>query len=213
VFTGIIQHVGRVVGSAPGPGGRRLRIDVGPLAERLRPGSSLAVDGACLTVSALRGPEADFDVVPETLGRSTLGRLRAGDRVNLEPALPAGAPLDGHLVQGHVDGVAEVVAIDRRGQAHEVRLRAAAELTAQMVPKGSVALAGVSLTLVEVQEAAFSVALVPTTLRETTLGGLRLSDRVNVELDIIGKYVRRAVEGLSDAGGLTMEKLRRTGFA
>jgi len=213
MFTGIIQHVGRVVGSAPDGGGRRLRIDVGPLSERLRAGSSLSVDGACLTVSALRGPEADFDVVSETLRRSTLVRLRAGDRVNLEPAIPAGAPLDGHLVQGHVDGVAEVVAVHRRGQGREVRFRAPTELTAQMVPKGSVAVAGVSLTLVEVRETTFSVALVPTTLRETTLGGLRLSDAVNVELDIIGKYVRRAVEALADAGGLTMERLRRAGFA
>jgi len=212
VFTGIIQHVGRVVRVAATAAGRRLRIDVGPLTERLGPGASLAVDGACLTVADLSGGEAELDVVPETLSRTTLGQLRPGARVNLEPALPAGAALDGHIVQGHVDGVARVARIDR-ARGHLLGLAAGRELTDQMVAKGSVALAGVSLTLVDVAEGRFSVALVPTTLERTTLVSLRISDRLNVELDIVGKYVRRHLESLTGRAAVTVEQLRQAGFA
>ncbi len=212
MFTGIVQHVGEVVAAIPSPAGRRLRIDAGPLAPTLRPGASLAVDGACLTVAGASGRLVELDVVPETLSRTTLGELRPGSSVNLEPALPAGAPLDGHIVQGHVDGVATIARIARGGEGHVLALSAPTELTGQMVVKGSVALAGVSLTLAAVEAGGFSVALVPITLQRTTLGSLRISDRLNVELDIIGKYVRLHLEALA-AGGLTMEKLRRAGFA
>lgn len=211
MFTGIIQHVGEVVELVPAAAAR-LRIDVGPLGPALGAGASLAVDGACLTVVAITGSLADFDVVAETLSRTTLGELRPGGRVNLEPALPAGAPLDGHIVQGHVDGVAEVAAVERGTEGHLLRLSALVELTEQLVVKGSVALAGVSLTLAEVTGGGFCVALVPTTIRRTTLGSFRISDRLNVELDIIGKYVRRHLQVLA-GGGLTAAKLRRAGFA
>jgi riboflavin synthase len=184
---------------------------VGPLAKALSRGSSVAVDGACLTVAEISGARAEFDTVPETLSRTTLGDLRPGSKVNLEAALPSGAPLDGHIVQGHVDGVAQVVRIDRSG-GRALHLAAAAELTDQMVVRGSVALAGVSLTLANLAKGSFSVALVPTTIQRTTLGSLRISDRLNVELDIIGKYVRRHLEALV-GGGVTVEKLRRAGFA
>ncbi len=212
VFTGIVRHVGQVVRVAGSPEGMRLRIDAGPMAAGLGAGASVAVDGACLTVSAVSGTEADFDAVGETLRRTTLGGLTGGESVHLEPALSAGAPLDGHIVQGHVDGVAEVVRIDRGAAGRLLHLAAEAELTRQMVPKGSIALAGVSLTLVEVAGGRFSVALVPTTLARTTLGGLGISDRLNVELDIIGKYVRQYLRTFGDGGGVTVEKLRRAGF-
>ena len=232
MFTGIIRYVGQVVRATPSPAGKRLRIEIGPLAPGpeteapsatnrvwgpLSLGASMAVDGACLTVSAISGSEVEFDVVPETLSRSTLAGLTPGDRVNLEPALAAGDAWDGHIVQGHVDGMAEVARIDRGEAGCTLRLRGPEELTRQMAPKGSVALAGVSLTLAEVAAGEFSVALIPTTLRQTTLGELRVRNRVNVELDIIGKYVRRYLEGLlgegAPASGLTLEKLRRAGFA
>ena len=212
VFTGIIQHVGRVVSVTPEPQGKRLRIDVGPLAAGLREGSSVAVDGVCLTVAGLSAAQVDFDVVPETLARSTLGQLTGGGRVNLEPPLPAGAPLDGHIVQGHVDGLAEVVRMDRGREGHLLQLAGEPQMTRQMVPKGSVALAGVSLTLLDVAEGRFSVTLVPTTLERTTLGGVGVSARLNVELDVIGKYVRRYLQTLADGGGVTVEKLRQAGF-
>lgn len=213
VFTGIIQHIGSVVSVGSSPAGQRLRIDIGPLRQSLAEGASMAVDGVCLTASGFPGRnEADFDVVPETLRRSSLGRLHAGARVNLEKAVPAGGALDGHIVQGHVDGLAELSRIDRSGG--EVRLfcRCDAEVTGQMVPKGSVALSGISLTLADVRDGEFSVAIVPATLERTTLAQARISDMLNVELDIIGKYVCRYLQGMLGPAGVTMEQLRRTGF-
>lgn len=213
MFTGIIRHVGSVLSAVTTPAGKRLRIDVGPLAGRMAHGASVAVDGACLTVSAAAGTAADFDAVPETLSRTTLGGLAGGHKVNLEPALAAGEALDGHIVQGHVDGLAAVERLERQGGAVILRLTAPAELTDEMVAKGSVAVAGVSLTLVDVGPGRFSVALIPTTLELTTLGQLRPGQKVNIELDILGKYVRRYLQAVTgQREGLTMEKLKQAGF-
>lgn len=212
VFTGIIQHVGRVISVGRGDAGKRLRIDVGPLSGRLVVGSSVAVDGACLTAAAIDGPSADFDAVPGTLARTTLDALKTGSLVNLEPALSAGDALDGHIVQGHVDGVCEVVRIDKGAGGHVLTARTEAALIDQMVPKGSVALSGVSLTLASADRERFSVALVPTTLARTTLGDLSPGDRLNLETDVLGKYVRRYLSLLA-GDGLTMDMLRDAGFA
>jgi riboflavin synthase len=220
MFTGIIQHVGRVVAASPRGGGRRLTLDVGPLAEGLEPGASLAVSGACLTARAVRGDRAEFDAVAETISRTTLGTLRAGDRVNLERSLRLGDGLDGHLVQGHVDGIAEVRQIERSGGAggqRLVRFAAPKDLTDLMVPKGSIAVDGVSLTLVEAAEGVFSVALIPETLERTTLGDLAPGRQVNIETDVLGKYVKKFVAATTtpaatDGKGITIEKLRETGF-
>lgn len=191
-----------------------MAIDLGPLADRVSIGASVAVDGACLTVSSITAGPAEFDVVSRTLERTTLGGLVAGSRVNLELPVAAGSPLDGHIVQGHVDGTAELIGINRSGDDVILTLSADDDLTGQMAPRGSVALAGVSLTLADVEAGRFSVALVPTTLERTTLEERRIADRLNVELDIIGKYVRRHLEALADgAGSLTMDKLSRAGFA
>jgi len=213
VFTGIIRHVGVVLDNRPAPGGRRLKIDLGPLAEGLGPGGSVAVAGACLTATAVEGATAAFDVVAETLSATTLGLMRSGAKVNLETALALDQALDGHLVQGHVDGVAEVRAIRRAGE-HVVEFAAPARLTAEMVPKGSIAVDGVSLTLTAVADDRFSVALIAATLERTTLGDLAAGDKVNVETDIIGKYVRRYMQRPAGSSGrLTLEKLRQAGFA
>jgi len=219
MFTGIIRHVGKVEAVRTSPTGRRLRIALGPLAEGLGVGDSVAVNGACLTVATIDGPAAEFDVVAETLDRTTLGMLRAGSKVNLERSLRVGDGLDGHLVQGHVDGVAELAAVDRGGQ-WLCRFTAPVALTDQMVPKGSVAIDGVSLTLADVADGTFSVALIPTTLAETTLAELPAGGKVNIETDLIGKYVRRHLRrgagsgdsGDQDEGGLSMDKLRDSGF-
>jgi len=213
VFTGIVRHVGVVTGVGAGPDDKRLRIDLGPLAEGLAEGDSVAVAGACLTAVAIRGRQAEFDVVGETLRRTTLGSLRGGAKVNLERPLRLTDALDGHLVQGHVDGLAEVRTI-RPGRERIVEFSAPSELTGQMVPKGSVCLDGVSLTLVEVGGEGFSVALIPATLAETTLGQLAVGGKVNVETDLIGKYVRKYLAGLTGGGtdGITLEKLREAGF-
>ena len=213
MFTGIVQHVGTLVRAERTPEGRRLTIDLGPLAERLQPGESVAVSGACLTAAAVRQAEADFDVVSETLSKTTLGLFRAGSRVNLERALRLDAGLDGHLVQGHIDGVAVTREIRTSG-GHQVSFEAAEELTGQMVPKGSVCLDGVSLTLIDVGERTFDVALIPVTLEKTTLGRLAIGTKVNVETDLIGKYVRRYLQriGRAPSGGVTIETLKEAGF-
>jgi riboflavin synthase len=222
MFTGIVRHVGVVRTSRPAKAGRLLAVDLGGCAEALGLGDSVAVSGVCLTVTGLNGTEADFDVVPQTLSGTTLGLLRAGARVNLERALKAAGSLDGHLVQGHVDGVAEVQAIRTSGE-YVVALACPAELAGQMVPKGSVCLDGVSLTLVDVGPHGFSVALIPATLEGTTLGSWKVGSKVNVETDLIGKYVRRCLAGLPrrtegkpgtpPSDGLTLEKLKEAGFA
>jgi len=189
-----------------------VRIDLGPLVEGLSVGDSVAVAGACLTVANLKGSAAEFDVVAETLSRTTLGSLTPAARVNLERPLRLGDPIDGHLVQGHVDGVAKVLSVTGGGQ-HVVEFAAPAELTGALVPKGSITVNGVSLTLLDVAEGQFSIALIPSTLARTTLGSLATGAKVNVETDIIGKYVRRYLQGNdAPADGLTLEKLKETGF-
>ncbi len=217
MFTGIVRHIGVVRGVAASAGGQRLTIDLGPIAAGLGAGDSVAVCGACLTAAQVRGQTGEFDVITETLQKTTLSELRAGSRVNLERALKASDALDGHMVQGHVDGVGEVRAIRSAGE-HVIEFAAPKGLTDQMVSKGSICIDGVSLTLATVADGRFSVALIPTTLGETTLGELRVGSKVNVETDVIGKYVLKylsqmAGENRENRGGsLTADKLRQAGF-
>jgi riboflavin synthase len=221
MFTGIIRHVGKITAITGTQAGKVLTIDLGPLAGGIQAGSSVAVNGACLTASAARGDVWQFDVIGETLLRTTLGALRVGSEVNLEPALRADQALDGHIVQGHVDAIAHLL-IAGAGAEKVLRFSAGEDLTDLMVAKGSVAVDGVSLTIVDVGSDFFSVALIPTTLRETTLGKLVAGSAVNIETDIIGRYVRKFLRGGSQknspppgptAGpGLTMEKLKDAGF-
>lgn len=212
MFTGIIRHIGKVLASQATASGRRLTIDLGPLAAGLAVGESVAVSGACLTACGVEDARAQFDVIRETLGRTTLGGLGVGARVNLERSLQLGQGLDGHLVQGHVDGLATLRRV-RTGAEYVMQFAAAADLTDLMIAKGSVAVDGVSLTLVDVAADTFSVSLIPTTLGETTLGQLRPGDGVNIETDVIGKYVRKYLKGISNSGpNVTMDKLRENGF-
>lgn len=213
MFTGIIRHIGKVLAVAATPAGKRLTIDLGPLAAGLALGDSVAVSGPCLSACDIAGTHAQFDVVRETLSRTTLGGLAAGSRVNLERSLTLAQGLDGHIVQGHVDGLA--VLSRRTGVSPVLEFSAPRDLTDLMVPKGSVAIEGVSLTLVDVSAEGFSVAIIPTTLRETTLGDLNPGDRANIETDILGKYVQkylRTLGGKPGGGAVTLEKLREEGF-
>jgi len=215
MFTGIVQHVGQIRAVRASGGGRRLTIDLGPLATGLAAGDSVAVAGVCLTAAApaRQGAAAEFDIVPATLDRSTLGALRAGAKVNLERPLHADRGLEGHIVQGHADGVAKVAAI-WRGADWVVEFACSPDLAAAMVPQGSVAVDGVSLTLTDVRADGFSVALIPTTRTATTLGSLAVGDSVNVETDIIAKYVAKMLgRPAMPKSGLTIEKLRELGFA
>jgi len=202
MFTGIVEAVGRVVALEPHGEKSRLRVAAPRVADGAAIGASIAVNGACLTVVEATAGEVAFEAVRETLERTALGELRAGSRVNLERALRADGRLDGHIVQGHVDGTGRVRALERRGDDVRLAVDCAPELARQLVPKGSIAVDGVSLTLVEVSDAGFDVALIPHTLAETNLGDRRPGDRVNLEADVLGKYVLRYLERVLGEGGI-----------
>lgn len=193
MFTGIVEELGEVVAIVPVEESSRITVRGAVTTTEAAHGASIAVNGACLTVTdhEPQGGEVTFDVMAESLRRSALGELVVGDAVNLERAMVLGARLDGHLVQGHVDGTATI--LERRpGDAwEEVRLSLAPELAPFVVDKGSICLDGVSLTLTRVGDDHVEVALIPTTLQLTTLGRKGVGDRVNVEVDVLGKYVQR----------------------
>lgn len=212
MFTGIIEHIGRVLGSQGGPSGAALRIALGPVAQGLKRGDSVAIDGVCLTLTQLDGEAGSFDVGPESLQRSTLGHLRAGQAVHLERALRADGRLDGHIVQGHVDVVAEVISRSDRGQAVDIRLRVPGHDLSLVVEKGSVAIAGVSLTVNQVTGDSFSVSLIPFTQGQTYLPDCRVGDRLNIEFDIVGRYVARLMR-VPQAGSVSLDLLKENGFA
>jgi riboflavin synthase alpha subunit len=191
VFTGIVRERGRVLAARRGDDGLRLVVDPGALAGTAAVGDSVAVNGVCLTaVEVDRGAFA-FDAVPETLRRSTFGSLEVGDLVNLEPALRAGEPLGGHVVQGHVDGVGRVRSVQPEGEGARMWIDAPDPVLRLCVEKGSVAVDGVSLTVAELDDRGFAVALVPHTRSATTLGDRRAGDEVNLEADVLAKYVER----------------------
>jgi riboflavin synthase len=191
MFTGLIEGQGMIAEVSPnGPGKKLLVLPPANLAAGTAIGDSVAINGCCLTVVAADG-RWTFEAGPETLGRTNLGQLVPGDHVNLERALAADARLGGHFVQGHVDGCGTVERILRDGEWVTIWFAAVSELTRQMVSKGSVAVDGVSLTLVDVDDRRFSVALIPHTLDLTTLGTRRVGDRVNIETDILAKYVEK----------------------
>ena len=190
MFTGIVRELGTVERIEARPDGARLRIRA-ELAGRLSEGDSVAVEGACLTAAAVEPAAFEVDVMNQTLGLTTLGRLAAGDRVNLEPALRAGQPLGGHLVQGHVDGLGEVTSVTEDGIAKRLRVRLADGLDRYAVEHGSVTLSGVSLTVAGLAAGEIEVSLVPETLARTTLGRVGEGDLLNVELDLVARYVER----------------------
>jgi riboflavin synthase len=200
VFTGIVEAVGTVV--AVEPAGEILRISVRApvLAAEARIGDSIAVRGACLTVTRVGEATLIFEAVRETLARTALGELGPGAPVNMERALRADARLDGHVVQGHVDGLGRVVELRREGEDVRLFVACSLELAQLLVEKGSVAIDGVSLTVVGARDDGFDVALIPHTLAVTTLGSLRPGDPVNLEADVLAKYVRRSVERILGPG-------------
>jgi riboflavin synthase len=201
LFTGIVETVGRVVAIEPQGGKSRLSIEAPAISDGLPIGASVAVNGTCLTVISVRNGEVVFEAVRETLDRSSLGDLRADSRVNLERAMRADGRLDGHIVQGHVDGTGRVRAIERRADDVRLAVDCEPEFAALLVPKGSIAIDGVSLTLVVVEDAGFDVALIPHTLSATNLADRQPGDRVNLEADVLGKYVQKYLERIHGAAG------------
>jgi riboflavin synthase len=208
MFTGLVEALGTVRRIDSDGAGRTLLIGVPQFAGELALGESVAVNGACLTVVARDAETCRFQAGPETLRRTNLGELTAGDRVNLERSLRLGDRVGGHLVQGHVDGLGRIAERQRQGDWEMVWFTCGVDLVAQMVPKGSVAVDGVSLTLVDVAADRFSVALIPHTLAQTTLGFKRPGAAVNLETDLLAKYVWKCLRG----GGVTVESLRQSGF-
>jgi riboflavin synthase len=200
VFTGIVRELGRVASATGGDKGLALVLEAPGVAAVTAVGDSVSIDGCCLTAEAVEGARMSFHAVPETLARSTLRRLRPGDAVNVEPALRVGDALGGHFVQGHVDGVGRVQSVEAEGEGLRVFVEAPDETLRYCVEKGSVALDGVSLTIAELAEDAFAVVLVPHTLEATTLSALAPGRDVNLEVDILAKYVDRLVGSRYERG-------------
>jgi len=201
VFTGIVRERGIVVSTDGGDEGVHLVIEAPATSGVTALGDSVSVDGVDLTATAIADRHLSFVAIPETLRRSTLGRLAPGVEVNLEPALRAGEPLGGHYVQGHVDGVCRVRSTESDGESLRVTFEAAPSLLRYVVEKGSVAVQGVALTVTHVDDETFGVALIPFTLSETTLGAISVGDELNLEVDVLAKYVERLIVGRIPSSG------------
>jgi len=200
VFTGIVEAVGPIL-SLEGQGDvTRVVVEAGAAAGGVGIGDSVAVNGCCLTVTEIAGERLTFEAVKETLEKTSLGDQGAGARVNLERAMRADGRLDGHIVQGHVDGTGRVRALERRGDDVRLEVECGPDLVRFLVEKGSITIDGVSLTVVNVTDDAFDVALIPHTLAETNLGDREPGDRVNLEADVLGKYVVRHLERVRPSG-------------
>jgi riboflavin synthase len=197
MFTGIVREIGRVASIAAVGEGVRLELEAPDTAATTALGDSVAVNGCCLTAIRVGEGRIAFDAVPETLARTSLGSLMAGAHVNVEPSLRAGEPLGGHYVQGHVDGVGIVRSAEEEGQGRRIWIDADVEILRYAVEKGSIAVEGASLTVAALDEQGFAVALIPHTLSETTLGELEAGRTVNLEVDVLAKYVERLLLGES----------------
>lgn len=212
MFTGIVEEVGIVAAVQRSAAAARLTVRAPRVAGDAAIGDSISVNGVCLTVVAREGSNLHFDTVPETLSRSNLRFLRAGDGVNLERALAVGQRLGGHFVQGHVDGTGILQSVTERENARVLHVSAGPELRRYMVPKGSVALDGISLTLVDVEAEGFTVWIIPHTYAHTNLRERRPGDLLNIEIDLLAKYVERLLSAREPKAGLSEEKLLDAGF-
>ena len=194
MFTGIVREVGSVVAVEGGEWGVWLTVEAPRTGPLIAVGGSVAINGVCLTAESVDGARLVFHAVPETLSRSTLGELARGSVVNLEPALRAGDPMGGHMVQGHVDGIGRVQSIEAEGEGLRVIVETSTDTLRYCVEKGSITVEGVSLTIAELHDDAFGLALIPHTIAETTLARLVPGQRLNLEVDVLAKYVERLLE-------------------
>ena len=198
MFTGLVETMGEIVQLIDESPGKRLRIRSEMIASDAAMGDSVCINGCCLTVIALDGDVLDFEAGEETLSRTNLGQLDEGDRVNLERSLAVGSRLGGHYVSGHIDALGELIERTEDPPWANLRFRLPRHLASQVASKGSIAIDGISLTVVDADEDSFSVALIPHTLSVTTLGQRGIGDQVNLETDILAKYVQRSLGLLSD---------------
>ncbi len=196
MFTGLVETLGRIVAIEDQPPGKRFKIACGKVSQDAAMGDSIALNGCCLTVVQINGEELDFEAGEETLSRTNLGQLAQGDCVNLERSLKVGDRMGGHYVTGHIDDLGELIQRREDPPWAHLHFRVPSRLAAQIVGKGSIAIDGVSLTVVEAEADSFSVALIPHTLSETTMGQLQIGDQVNLETDVLAKYVQRSLQML-----------------
>ncbi len=213
MFTGIVQEIGSVAGVVKRAGGIVLSVRAPGAAEELRVDDSVAVSGVCQTVVRCGGDTFEVEAVEETLRKTTLGSLNHGARVNLELALRVGDRLGGHLVQGHVDCVGEIVGVEKRPMSWMVTVGFPEEFARYIIPVGSIAVDGISLTVAAVEQRRFTVSVIPHTLEKTTLVDVAAGRQVNLEFDLVGKYIERLTAGRTGGGGgITGEKLSGWGF-
>jgi riboflavin synthase len=213
MFTGLIETICTVKTIRPVGDSMVLAIDLAKLADETKTGDSIAINGACLTITQLQGNVASFDVSAETLTKSTIGRLKPSSQVNIERSLKANDRFGGHFVLGHVDGTATIEAIEKSGEFANIKFKARSELLEAIVIKGSVAIDGISVTIATVDSESFGISVIPETLKRTTLGKAKIGDIVNIETDIIVKTIKRQLdEILPKQQGLTAEKLRQLGY-
>lgn len=198
MFTGLVETMGEIVEMVDDPPGKRLRIRSPLIAEDASLGDSICINGCCLTVVSIDGESMDFEAGQETLSRTNLGKLAAGDKVNLERSLAVGSRMGGHYVSGHVDTLGELVERTEDPPWANLRFRLPKQYASQVAGKGSIAIDGISLTVVDVDDESFTVALIPHTLAVTTLGSRKVGDAVNLETDILAKYVQRSLGLLGD---------------
>jgi riboflavin synthase len=200
MFTGLIEEVGTVTSTRERERSKQLQIVAPRIAKKIRPGESVAVNGCCLTLSAHRGDQLTFDLLEETLDRTNLKMLRRGSGVNLERALRADGRLGGHFVQGHVDCASRIISFEQRGGDHCLEIELPAEFTRYVARKGSIAVDGISLTIAEVSPMSFVVWIIPHTERHTNLSRAEAGDMVNLEFDILAKYVERIISARTPQG-------------
>lgn len=213
MFTGIIEHLASVKNLSLKAGGGELFLDFSGFYNGLTLGESIAVNGTCLTVKEISGKVVSFDVSGETLKKTTLGKLRSSENVNIERALRVGDRLGGHFVTGHVDGIGTVKGKKQSADQCTISFSVEKIFTGMMIEKGSVAIDGISLTIVDLADDAFSVALIPYTLTSTTLGFKKVGDPVNIEIDMMGKWVKKFLANTQEEkGGITKEQLMEQGF-
>lgn len=213
MFTGLIETVCTVKSTRHLGDSLQLTVDLGNLAADTKTGDSIAINGVCLTITSLTGNLATFDVSSETLSKSNIASLKPSSQVNTERALKPQDRFGGHFVLGHIDNTAKILSIENKGQFHLIKLTANDEILGQLIPKGSVAIDGISLTIAELNQKSFTIAIIPKTWEKTNLSTLKTGDKVNIEIDIITKAVKKQLEQiLPKQEKLTVEKLKQLGF-
>ncbi len=212
MFTGLIEEIGQIRSIENFGDGSRIHINATKILDDINLGDSIAVNGVCLTVVSHSDNSFSVEAVKETMTRSALSELKIHQNVNLERALKANSRLGGHFVQGHVDGIGTVLAMDKQDPGYLLKIQLPAELSKFLVEKGSIAINGISLTLASVESDRISLAIIPHTVQATTLHALKSGDSVNIEVDVLGKYIYKMVGPFAQQSGITLEKLKDFGF-